>query len=844
MPETGCRHRAYSLKHKLKLPRIISFTGFSGSDSWNRPVIPLLIALIFGILSGNTWPGKILFFSTIAILSTCWISLLVIRKQPSYFQPFLLFFCLGHLLIQPWNNQNLPSNHVLHHADSDKKIITGTIQETPISKHHRLQFILETETIGYGKNKIQVLGKLRVTLSGLIPSIRTGDRVALKGKIRPIRNFNNPGGFDYKRFMVFKGIQASVHAQGDQLQILERNQISGTLLFIESLREKISNHIDQSSYGEPRQILKALILGNCSGISDSLLESFNRSGVRHILDVSGLHIGIIASNSFLLLSTILSCFTLLLWKARVQKIAALLSIFPVLFYGVLAGMAPSTQRAVIMVITFLLTFPMEKEHDMINTISIAALLILIVFPPSLFSISFQLSFAAVLSIVYGLSKMELTNHEPRNRWQTFLQKIFLLFMVSFFATLGTMPIVLYYFNQISLIGIIGNLIAVPAIDLIVLPLEFLSIIILPACPALSSVCIQFCGFILSWSIEIIHILADLPFSAIKTITPNLFEIICFYALFWCVLNLIKQPMRSDPFTGKKTIQVLAGIISILLLADVIYWVNIRFFHDDLRIHILDVGQGNAALLEIPNGYTILIDGGGFSDNKSFDMGASVVAPFLWGKKIVTIDTIVLTHPNSDHMNGLIFIAQHFNVQNFWSTNEKSNSQSFLELQKIISEKKIHHPCFQELPTSQIINGVEIQILYPQKSFLFSGEKSGDLNNNSLVMKVTYKNRSFLFPGDLVAKGEKKLVQLHGHNLRSTVLLAPHHGSRTSSSEPFLSAVKPEYAIISSGWKNRFGMPHQAALDRYNALGCHIYRTDENGCVSMTTDGFSLQFVTQ
>ncbi len=804
--------------------------------------------MISGILLGDAWPGKILIFSIIAMLSAFWITLQIIRKQPSFFLPLFLFICLGYLLIQSWNDLNLPSNHVLHHADDDKKIITGTIQEKPISKHHRVQFILETEAIGYGKNKIQVLGKLRVTLSGPIPSIRTGDRVTLKGKIRPIRNYNNPGGFDYKRFMAFKGIQASVHAQGDQLQILEQNQISGTLLFIESLREKISNHIDQSSYGEPRQILKALLLGDCSGISDSLLESFNRSGVRHILDVSGLHIGIIATNSFLLFSTILSCFTYLLWKARVQKIAALLSIFPVLFYGVLAGMAPSTQRAVIMVITFLLTFPMEKEHDMINTISIAALLILIVFPPSLFSISFQLSFAAVLSIVYGLSKMELTNHEPRNRWQNFLHKIFLLFMVSCFATLGTMPIVLYYFNQISLIGIIGNLIAVPAIDLIVLPLEFLSIIILPACPALSSVCIEFCGFILSWSIEIIHILADLPFSAIKTITPNLFEIICFYVLFWCVLNLIRQPVHSGKsnqlFTRKKTIQVIAGVTSFLLLADVIYWVNTRFFHDDLRIHMLDVGQGNSALLEMPNGYNILIDGGGFSDNKAFDMGASVVAPFLWGKKIGTIDTIVLTHPNSDHMNGLIFIARHFNVQNFWSTNEKSSSQSFLELQKTISEKKIHRPRFQELPTSRIINGVEIQILHPQKNFLFSEKKSGDLNNNSLVMKVTYKNQSFLFPGDLMATGEKELMQRHGHNLKSTVLLAPHHGSRTSSSEPFLSTVKPEYAIISSGWKNRFGMPHQAALDRYNGLGCHIYRTDENGCVSMTTDGFSLQFITQ
>ncbi len=821
---------------------------FTGSDSWNRPVIPLLISLISGILLGNAWPGKNLIFSIIALLSAFCITIQLIRKQPSFFQPLLLFICCGYLLIQPWNNLTLPSGHVLHHADDNKKIITGTIQETPVPKHHRVQFILETETIGHGEYKIPVSGKLRITLSGPIPSIQTGDRVILKGKIRPIRNFQNPGGFDYKKFMAFRGVQASVYAEGNQLQILERNQLSGILLFIASLREKISNHIDQSSYGEPRQILKALLLGNCSGISDALMESFNRSGVRHILAISGLHIGIIASNSFLLFTKILSCFTFLLWEARVQKLAALLSIFPILFYGILAGMSPSTQRAVIMIIIFLLTFPMEKEHDMINTIAIAALLILVISPPSLFSISFQLSFAAVLSIVYGLSKIEFTNQKLRSRWQTILQKIFLLFMVSFFATIGTLPIALYYFNQISLIGIIANLIAVPAIGFIVLPLEFLSIIIFPACPDLSSLCIQFCGFILSWTIDVIHILANLPFSAIKTITPSLFEIFCFYTLFWCALSLIQKPVCSDKnnhsLTREKMIPVVAGIVSVLLLADVIYWVNTRFFHNDLRVHVLDVGQGSSVLLEIPNGYTILIDGGGFSDNKAFDMGASVVAPFLWGKKIGTIDTIVLSHPDSDHMNGLIFIAQHFNIQNFWSTNDKATSGTFFELQKTISEKQIHHPCFQELPDSQIINGVEIRILHPKKDFLFHGKESGSLNNNSLVLKVTYKNHSFLFPGDLTAKGEKKLVQAYGCNLQSTVLLSPHHGSRSSNSELFLSAVKPEYAIISAGWKNRFGMPHQAVLDRYNSLGSHIYRTDENGCVTMTTNGGSLAIVTQ
>ncbi|RJP82994.1 MAG: DNA internalization-related competence protein ComEC/Rec2 [Desulfobacteraceae bacterium] len=828
---------------QLKLTRILSFTSFAESTAWNRPAIPLLISLIFGILIGNARPGSIVVISIAAILTMCSILLSIIRKRPAIVSPVLLFLFLGYLSIQPWKETNLPSSHVIHHADEKKKIIAGIVLTAPVSENHRSRFTLETKTIGHGKNQSHITGKLRVTVSGEIPDLRAGDAVALKGKIRPIRNFNNPGGFDYRSHMAFSGVHAGIYTRGDQLQILEHGQIIKPFLIIESLQKTISNHMDRSISGEPQQILKALLLGDRFAVSDDLRESFNRSGVAHILAISGLHIGIIASAAFFLFTGILSRFSFLLWKARVQKTAALLSILPILFYGLLAGMSPSTQRAVIMVILFLMTFPMEKEHELINTISLAALLILVCFPPALFSISFQLSFSAVLSIVYGLSKIDLSPADRPNRWKAFRRKFLLFFLVSFFATVGTMPIVLYYFNQISLIGLFSNLIAIPAIGFIVLPLGFLSIMLLPASPVLSSLCIQGCDFVLSLTIDIIHFLADLPFAAIKTITPSILEICCIYILYGCLLNLIgRKPAQEnlqDSPLRKKTVQLITGITIVILTADVLYWVHTRFLHDDLRVHILDVGQGNAALLEIPNGHTMLIDGGGFANNAIFDMGERVVAPFLWNKKIGTIDTVFLSHPNSDHMNGLIFIARYFHVKTFCSTDDQASSQSFLELQQTISEKGIHHPSFQELPAIQEINGVTIQILYPERSLDGSKDQQTDLNNNSLVLKITFKDRSFLFPGDVMATGEKELVANHGRGIQSTVLVAPHHGSKTSSSTSFLNTVDPEYIVISCGWKNRFGMPHQTVLNRYADLGCRVYRTDEDGCVSMTTDGTTI-----
>jgi competence protein ComEC len=321
----------------LKLTRILSFTGFAESTAWNRPAIPLLISLISGILIGNARPGNMVVISGAAMLTACGIILSIIRKRSSIAAPILLFLFLGYLSIQPWKGTNLPSSHVIHHADERKKIISGIVLTAPVSQNHRSLFTLETKTIGHGENQSNITGKLRVTVSNEIANLRAGDVISLKGKIRPIRNFNNPGGFDYKSHIAFSGVHAGVYTRADQLQILEHGQIIKPLLIIESLRETISNHMDRSISGEPQQILKALLLGDRSAVSDDLRESFNRSGVAHILAISGLHIGIIASAAFFLFTSILSRFSRLLWKARVQKTAALLSILPILFYGLLAG---------------------------------------------------------------------------------------------------------------------------------------------------------------------------------------------------------------------------------------------------------------------------------------------------------------------------------------------------------------------------------------------------------------------------------------------------------------------------------------------------------------------------
>jgi len=224
------------------------------------------------------------------------------------------------------------------------------------------------------------------------------------------------------------------------------------------------------------------------------------------------------------------------------------------------------------------------------------------------------------------------------------------------------------------------------------------------------------------------------------------------------------------------------------------------------------------------------------------MGARVIAPFLWRQKIRTVDALVLTHPNSDHLNGLIFIAQHFNVKTIWTNGETRTTRGYKHLKNIIAQKQLNLPDFKHMPRKQMINGVEFFFMYPPADFLnkMDAQKWRNTNNNSLVLKVSFGDISFLFPGDIMAEAEKELVGLSGADLASNVLLAPHHGSRSSSSRLFLSSVQPDVAVISAGWKNRFRFPHSTVLESYKKGGCRIMRTDRDGAISLTTDGKRLR----
>jgi competence protein ComEC len=854
-----------------------------------RPLIPLLISLMGGILLGSRLAGFATGIGMLAVVCAGFSLMGLLRSKPAFCMPILLFIFLGYLSIQPWLSPRVPAHHISHYTDSQRWDILGQIDNQPSQIQNRTSFDLRVASLDADHQTHAVAGLLRVTAVGGRPDIAVGDKIRFKSRMRSITNYKNPGGFDYKRFMAFKGISATAYVRGDRIHIVEKSPPAAVFQMVHRVRSTFAGLVEKSGTPDVQGVLKAIIIGDRTRISDATRQSFNRAGVGHLLAISGLHIGIVATVAFAFLHWLMGWIKPLLRHAWTRKTAALLSLVPVIAYGVVAGLSPSTQRAVLMVSVFLMTFLLAKEQDSLNTLALAALVILVVDPPSLFSISFQLSFVTVFVIIFGFSSIQndgfLQLAQDQSNWQKRLSvRLVSFLMVSLFAICGSLPLVAFYFNQISLVGLAANFLVVPLVGFITIPLGLVALFLSPLSLTLAAWCLRAGAVSLAWALDIVNFFAELPFAAIQTVTPSMLEIACFYILGGALFIILRprpdgvpglqaataalsnshagmsdgsvppitrkleKIFRLDSVGGsggvspRKLAKIVVIMALITLSIDGCYWLYQRFWHSDLRVTVIDVGDGNAALLEIPGGYTIMVDGGGFSDNSSFDVGARIIAPFLWRKKIKTVDLLILSHPNSDHLNGLIYLADHFNVKTLWTNGEPNNTLGYHNLMKICAGRGILSPPYAHMAREHQISGVQLDLLYPPQDFMEHKEsdKWRNTNNNSLVVKVSYGDAAFLFTGDITVPAELELVGLAAGRLSSMVLIAPHHGSRSSSSQQFIEKVDPEVVVVSCGRNSRFHFPHPEILQRYNDLGVSIYRTDLNGAVHLSTNGRELE----
>ncbi|WP_155313154.1 DNA internalization-related competence protein ComEC/Rec2 [Desulfosarcina ovata] len=797
-----------------------------------RPVIPVTLALLAGIGWGAHRPGYLPLALMVLLVAGFFLFHRLRQRKPGCWAPLLAVAAAGYLSMVPWISPHYAPDHIVHYLDDDYWRVQATVVEPAVARLGRARSIVAVDCLSRDHVSRSVRGRIRLTVMGRSELAR-GDRICFPARLRPFRNFQNPGAFDYRRHMAFQGIHASAWVRAERIKREERRTVSPVQRRLDAIRDRLGRLIDtagERSAAAARAVLKALVYGDRSGIDNDLRERFNRAGVGHLLAISGLHVGIVASVAFAGFRWLFALFPALLWRGWGRRWAAAATLLPVLAYGVLAGMSASTQRAEIMVGAFLGTLIIGRGHDILNTLAVAALIILLIFPPALFSISFQLSFAAVVAIAYGLRKIA-PMAEPAGRRRP-LKRVAAFILVSALAIAGTTPVVLAHFNQTSLVGIAANLVLIPLAGFLAVPLGLFSALLAWVFEPAAQVGFRLALETIEISLAGVDVFAGLPFAAFKTVTPSFLEITLYYLTGWAVLNL--RNLRPAPW-------VLAASL-LMATADGLYWATVRFWHSDLRVTAIDVGQGGATLLELPGGQVFLVDGGGFSDNRLFDMGQRVVAPFLWRKKIATVDILVLSHPDADHLNGLIYVARHFNARELWTNGDAHATFGYQALMAACRENGIQVRQMTADACGTVVGGVHLAVLHPPAGV--PGEPRAidraDRNDDSLVLKATFGTVSFLLTGDITMPAEQVLVTQVGEHLASTVLFAPHHGSRTSSSPVLIDAVRPDWVLVSAGAGNRFGFPHPEVIDRYRRSGCRIVCTCTHGAALMRTDGRTLE----
>ena len=741
---------------------------------------------------------------------------------------------------------------ILQYIDKGKVTVEGIVIESPLAYLDKNVLIIRCLRVIKDKSYIPVSGNIRLVIPPDL-NFQYGDFIRFHSTLKRIHNFNNPGGFDYEHYLNLQGIYAAGFvADSSGIVMLRQNSASPIRLKLESFRLYLKQIIYKNAPSPQREIIEAMTIGNQKAIPADVRDNFNKTGTSHILSINGLHIGIIAASAFFFVFLILKSSEYLMLRFNIIKIAAAAAFFMVLISAFIAGMEIPVMRSTFMALIFLIALISGKQNDLYNTLAGAGLIILVILPEAVFDSSFQLSFMAVLMLIYIVPRFRNLSFPQLALlplWgQSIIRYIYLSALVCSAVTIGTLPLIMYYSNRVSSITIIANLILVPLLGTLVLTISMFFILCAFFSPVIAGYLIKVASFFVQISVNIINKLAAPSWSSFNCITPNIIEITLFYLFIFLVIQFIearKKRKTKKGFSPRRFLILKYLLITtvVFFAADIIYLSFRDKLSPDLKITVIDVGQGNSTLVRFPGGKNMLIDGGGFSDS-SFDTGKSVLAPFLYHERISNVDTVVLSHPHPDHLLGLIYIMNNFNVRQAWRSNLPIDLEDYPGWKKAIKRNNINVSLVSNKFPEKIFNGVRVNVLWPSNYSIYEMNNLSydEVNDTSLVLKITFGKVSFLIPGDISADVEKQLIESK-IDLRSDVLVAPHHGSGYSSSAEFIKAVACRYAIVSAGKANVFRHPHPSTLQRYNDAGVSIFRTDRDGAVTLTTDGNNLRINT-
>lgn len=800
------------------------------ANSHGRPAVTVALFFISGILISSLFPRSellfwlFLFLSVVALLS----SLFACRTKWFGVCIAVTFVLLGYLR---YSADSTRPNSILWSeiAEPSRNILAwGTVVDRPTIREDRARFIVRTDSLFDGTIKLRGRKDLLAIVSpdprfdnGLM-EIRYGEYVLVHGVIHIPVGRRNPYEPDFNRFLELNGIDALLYVRG--YYNVESQGMGRANLFITEvvvpIRNYVSGIIDRNHAGEQAHFLRGLLLGDRSRISDDVRETFVVVGVIHVLAVSGLHVGIVT----IILLSLFSLFRI------PRTIRIFLTIGGLILYMFVTGAAPSVVRATVMASIILLGFLFQRKSDIYNSIAVAALVLLFFDTRELFKPSFQLSFAAVVSIVYFYPRFwqGIRTNVPAVESGWVVKYILQLFLVSCAAQIGTLPFTAYYYERISVAAFAANLFVIPGVFL-VLSFGFTSAIFGLVSRTLEIIYGTVTEVLLTGILQFVGYMSRLSYASFEVHHFGILNGLIFYAVIAIIFHL------NDPVRFRKAVIAFLGMLNIFMLH-----YNLTFDptsrQPKLRITMLDVGQGTAILIEFPDGQTMLYDGG--PRTLVSDAGETIVVPFLKRHGIRYLDSVVISHPHADHYGGLPAVLREITVGTIYDTGQPASGAWLNELHSEIERQGIPVHFVQAGDKFKEFENVRVYVLHPAPVFIQDLEDTRiwNLNNVSIVLLIVYGDVRILLTGDAEIEAEHYMLHFYGDFLRADILKAGHHGSSTSSTERFVSMVSPSHVLISVGRMNRFNHPGNDVIQRFNDHGVEIFRADYHGAVIVQSCG--------
>jgi competence protein ComEC len=768
------------------------------------------------------------------------------RKRSGYILALVAIAAAATLPVQELLQPSPAAQSIRELPEGVPVTVEGILIDQPEHLPDRTHLMLQVSRAALaGAQPARASGIVRVTVLDRV-NPKVGDELSVTSRMRFPRNNGNPGEFDYAGFLKRNGIAATMTLapkaeESGALQVLAHHP-RFPFTQVQNLRDRIADLINRNLPPAEAGEMRALIIGDRSGVDDNLRNAFARSGMAHLLVISGLHLGFVAAAVFVAVRFLMILLAPgLASRGWANKAGALGAALAVCAYTAIAGHHVSTVRAMVMVLAYMMAVVLDRASEAIASLALAAIVISLVLPGSTADVGFQLSFASVFAIVLGMRRFlawtkmrqrrgRLPGEPPARRW-VFAERSLGYVAVSFFGVLGTAPLTAYHFNQIAFVGLIANAVVVPIMGFGATVAGLLATVCGLVWAPLGVAILDLAYYALRASNWLAAWFVEWPGAWAHIFTPTIIELALAYGLIvlWLTAPVVRPhpaPLPAAPPVKERRFatgwRVFAASALVLLLGiDAAWWCRERFFDRDLRVTFLAVGEGDAAVVRFPGRRVMLIDAG--SSYGGYDSGERIIAPYLWSQKILHVDYLVLSHPDADHFGGFAYLAANFTPDEFWASSIPSRDETYATMLIAMMQAHVRPRILNGIGPAATIAGINIH------TFEENPPLRARNNNGFLVLRLSFGNIAYLFTGDIEAATEQALVE-RGVDLRSTVLKVPHHGSKTSSTAEFIEAVHPAAAVISVGYMNRFHFPAPQVIDRYDQAGVNTFRTDLDGAV--------------